>query len=113
MEHSIAAGVLFDIGGMNFTNTMLASLITTFVMIVLALVVRAKLSQKPGKIQILAELIVDYIYGLCVSIADEKRAKAFFPWIVTFFTFILFSNIIGLFPGRVYFVFSPALFFCV
>ncbi len=100
MEHSIGANTLFLIGGFPFTNTMLASILVSLLMILLAAIVRSKLTQRnPGKLQTVFELIADYIYGLCLSIADKERAKAFFPWMITFFLFILLNNIIGLFPG--------------
>lgn len=100
MEHSIGANTLFLIAGFPFTNTMLACVLVSLLMIIVALIVRSKLSMdKPGKLQTIVELIVDYIYGLCLSIADKKRAQSFFPWMITFFLFIILNNVIGLFPG--------------
>lgn len=96
--HSIAAGRIVDIGGLTITNTMLAGLITTAIIILFSITIRLSLSIRPNSIQAFFEILYDYIYDLTVQIADEKRAKVFFPWIMSFFVFILISNYTGLLP---------------
>ncbi|MBN1915837.1 F0F1 ATP synthase subunit A [Candidatus Dojkabacteria bacterium] len=96
--HSIAAGVITEVFGIPVTNTMLAAMLTTITITIIALLIRKNLSEKPGKLQAFFELIYDYIYDLCVSIADNKRAEKFLPWILSFFLFILVSNYWGLIP---------------
>ncbi len=96
--HSIAAGVITEVFGFPITNTMLGALITTLTLTILAIAIRSKLSQRPGKLQTMFELIYDYIKDLCVTIADEHRAEKFLPWILSFFLFILVSNYWGLVP---------------
>lgn len=96
--HSIAAGVITEVFGIPITNTMLAAVLTTITIIIVALIIRKNISEKPGKLQAFFELIYDYIYDLCVSIADKGRAEKFLPWILSFFLFILVSNYWGLVP---------------
>lgn len=52
----------------------------------------------PGKLQNLAEMIVDFIRGIILDTMGEQGMK-FFPLIATLFLFILFCNLLGLIPG--------------
>ena len=52
----------------------------------------------PGKLQSLAEILVDFIRGIILDTMGEGGMK-FFPLIATLFLFILFCNLIGLIPG--------------
>lgn len=96
--HSIASNVLFDLAGFPVTNTMLAALLTTFTILGLAVIIRVKLSIRPGTLQAFFELIYEYIENLCITISDKQRAAKFLPWILGFFLFILVSNYWGLVP---------------
>jgi F-type H+-transporting ATPase subunit a len=52
----------------------------------------------PGKLQSLAEVLVDFIRGIILDTMGKDGMK-FFPLIATLFLFILFCNLIGLIPG--------------
>jgi F-type H+-transporting ATPase subunit a len=52
----------------------------------------------PGKLQNLAEMMVDFIRGIILDTMGKDGLK-FFPLIATLFLFILFCNLIGLIPG--------------
>jgi F-type H+-transporting ATPase subunit a len=52
----------------------------------------------PGKLQSLAEMMVDFIRGIILDTMGKDGMK-FFPLIATLFLFILFCNLIGLIPG--------------
>jgi F-type H+-transporting ATPase subunit a len=52
----------------------------------------------PGKLQSLAEMLVDFIRGIILDTMGKDGMK-FFPLIATLFLFILFCNLIGLIPG--------------
>jgi F-type H+-transporting ATPase subunit a len=47
----------------------------------------------------LVEAYGEFIYNLCRNTMGEKEAKQYFPVIAMLFTFIFFSNLIGLVPG--------------
>ncbi len=96
--HSIAAGPIVEFGGITITNTMLAGIITTVIIILFSIVIRLSLSIRPNSIQAFFEIIYDYIYDLTVQISDKHRAKNFFPFVMGFFVFILISNYTGLLP---------------
>ena len=52
----------------------------------------------PGKLQNIAELIVEFIRGIILDTMGEPGMK-YFPLIATLFLFILFANLLGLIPG--------------
>jgi F-type H+-transporting ATPase subunit a len=52
----------------------------------------------PGKLQSLAEMLVDFIRGIILDTMGQGGMK-FFPLVATLFLFILFCNLIGLIPG--------------
>ena len=52
----------------------------------------------PGKLQSLAEMMVDFIRTMIMETMG-KDGMRFFPLVATLFVFILFSNYIGLIPG--------------
>ncbi len=52
----------------------------------------------PGKLQSLAEILVDFIRGIILDTMGQGGMK-FFPLIATLFLFILFCNLMGLIPG--------------
>lgn len=45
------------------------------------------------------EVMAESVYGMVEGALGEKHARRFFPLIGTFWLFILFGNLIGLFPG--------------
>jgi F-type H+-transporting ATPase subunit a len=52
----------------------------------------------PGKLQNLAEMLVEFIRGIILDTMGPGGMK-FFPLVATLFLFILFCNLIGLIPG--------------
>lgn len=52
----------------------------------------------PGKLQSVAELMVDFIRSMILDTMG-KEGMRFFPLIATLFLFILFCNLLGLIPG--------------
>lgn len=51
----------------------------------------------PGRLQAAAEMIYEFTYNMCVETIGPE-GKRFFPFIFTLFLFILFGNLIGVFP---------------
>lgn len=68
------------------------------ILIVLALLVRSRISKIPGKLQNFIEICIGSIENMIVENMGE-RGRSFFPLIATLAIFILFSNVIGLIPG--------------
>jgi len=73
-----------------------------WIVIALASVIMVKAGSSrqlvPGKLQSLAEMMVDFIRNMILDTMG-KDGMRFFPFVATLFLFILFSNYIGLIPG--------------
>ncbi|MBI2593942.1 F0F1 ATP synthase subunit A [Candidatus Daviesbacteria bacterium] len=99
-EHEIilAPEVLGNLGPLPVTNTLLVSWAVVGLLVVLAIAIRLSLSKKPRGFQNFIELIIEGGFNTVSDLAHSK-AKTFFPWVMTFFLFILTANLLGLFPG--------------
>lgn len=95
----------FDIGGIrfDFTETMLNTWIVIAILVIFALIVRAKLNKfeevPNSKFQNLIEFIVETMQNFAAQNMTEKY-KYFGGWFFGVFSFILLSNFIGLITLR-------------
>ncbi|GHT52427.1 ATP synthase subunit a [Endomicrobiia bacterium] len=94
----LSSDVLFSIAGFPVTNTVIATLITDVVIVALVLMVGRAVSLRPKGAQNAVEAVVDYFREITESIAGE-RASYIYPWVVSFFLFIVISNLLAQFPG--------------
>jgi len=96
---SLAAEVLFHVGPIPVTNSML----TMFLVMALVLGAFTFLARKaqtiPGRGQGLVELIVEFLLNLVEGTGGRRLGRRIFPLISGIFIFILFSNFSGLLPG--------------
>jgi len=79
----------------NATFWMVLAVIAVFAMMVLG---SSKRSIVPSRMQSVAELAYGFIRKMVEDVAG-KDALPFFPYILTLFMFIVFSNFLGLIPG--------------
>ncbi|MGH7204475.1 MAG: F0F1 ATP synthase subunit A [Candidatus Levyibacteriota bacterium] len=94
---SLAAEKLTQIGPLPITNTLVDTLLVDIILIALAWYISKKASLIPTKLQGVIELIVDGLYGLTETVAG-KQTMVIFPFVMSFFLFILVSNWSGLLP---------------
>lgn len=85
-------------GPLPITNTLFVSWVVMAVLIIFSILVRLKIKLIPGRLQIFFEMIIEAAYNQVESLAHSK-AQVFFPWVMTFFLFIVTANWLGLFPG--------------
>lgn len=95
---ALAAETLFNIGPIPITNSMVTTWLVTITLLTFAFFATKKLSWVPGKVQNLAEAIIEPLFDLVESLSHDK-AKVFMPIVASFFFFILFGNYFGLLPG--------------
>ncbi len=81
------------------TNTLLVSWIVIIFLTIVSFLSTRKVQLVPSGLQGLFEMVIDFGYSTVSELAGDKKAKVFFPIVMTFFLFILFSNWIGLLPG--------------
>jgi F-type H+-transporting ATPase subunit a len=98
MHISLAAEPVFHIGGFNVTNSLIASVITSLLLIIIGFFISKRLSEKPSRFRAIVEEMFIFIMTLAESIGGKYAAK-FVPLVLTLFFFILVSNWLGLLPG--------------
>jgi len=97
---SLRAEEIFHIGAFPVTNAVLLSTVAVALLVVLAVVLRGKLSAVPGMVQNAAELVLEGALGLMDSVlGSRKTSEKYLPLVLTIFVFVLCSNWLGLFPG--------------
>jgi F-type H+-transporting ATPase subunit a len=90
---------LFEFWGFPITNTMLTMWAVMAVLLVVALLVRGKLTLIPGKLQNVAEMGYEFVYGYVIgTLEDKKLADRYFPLVATIFFFVLLSNMFDFLP---------------
>ncbi len=100
MEISLKAETIFHLGSLPVTNSLIASWLAVLVLIIFAIVLRLQLKTIPGRMQNLFEMVFEYFLNLMEDVyGSYDRAKKVFPFVLTFFLFILFSNWMGILPG--------------
>jgi F-type H+-transporting ATPase subunit a len=89
-----------SLGGLDISINKAVVVMWVVVALVAMLMVMAGSARKlvPGKLQSMAEMMVDFIRGIIMDTMG-KEGMRFFPLIATLFLFILFCNLIGLIPG--------------
>ncbi|MFH1523096.1 MAG: FoF1 ATP synthase subunit a [Patescibacteria group bacterium] len=98
---SLAPDVLFHLGGLPVTNSLLWSFVVSLFLIIITLIVRGSLRPVPGKLQNIIELLIESGYSFVKSvIGTEKKTKRIFPLIFTMFIFSLVANLAVYIPGQ-------------
>lgn len=95
---SFAAEPIFRLGFFNVTNSFLDTILVDSLLIGLMVAINKKISLIPGKLQNLIEMAVEAFYDITESVAGENAFRIF-PYLMTFFLFILLANWTGLIPG--------------
>ncbi len=99
---SISAEPVAHLGPVVISNSIFTSLIVSALLIIFAVSVKLNLKKTnyPTGIQNIAEWIVESLYGLVQGVAGSpKKINEFFPFVATFFLFIIANNYFGLLPG--------------
>ena len=97
-EIIVPAEVLWTVGPLNISNTMLTAWVVMAVIIILSLLATRGMKLMPGGLQNFMEATIGFLYDQVVEIAGEKNGRKFFMVIATFFIFIIVSNWFGLLP---------------
>lgn len=94
----LAAEPAFNIGDFVVTNTMVATMVTTVLVLIFALMVRFRAGVVPTRLQVVFELVFTEFYDRLSEAVGEKKARQIVPLIVTLFIFVLVSNLFILLP---------------
>ena len=94
---SLAPGILFHIGSFPVTNTLVTTLLIDLIIVALVVLFRISFSLYPKGIQNCLEMLYEYFYDSTKEVSS--KVNIIFPWVTTFFIFIVISNLLGQFPG--------------
>ncbi len=92
--------ILGYLGEFPITSTLLTAWLAIVFLIVMALIVKRKISLVPNKLQSVMEMLIGGAYDYTKEILGTKEhANRYFPIIITIFIFVLAVNWIGVLPG--------------
>lgn len=98
-EHvPLSPEVIGHIGSFPMTNSLVFSLLVTLFLSLTAIIFSKRIAVIPGKFQSFIEIMFEYVYNLGDELA-HSRINTFFPWVMTFFLYILAANLLALLPG--------------
>lgn len=98
-EISLAPEVLTQVGGVSVSNAMVATAATSLILIVFALIVRRKAGVIPSRLQVMVEVLMEFILDkMVVAFGSEEKARKFFPLMFTIFLFLIVANQFTLIP---------------
>ena len=96
---SISATKVFEWGSFFITNSVLASYVVTFLIILFALYVRRNTSLVPTRIQLVFEMLTEFFTNMLKSaFGSEKRARKALPLFFTIFLFLFLANQFSILP---------------
>ena len=87
------------VGDFTITNTMVATWAAIILLTLVAFIVRHRLTEVPGRLQSLLEVVLEFFLNLAETVAGRERGRRFFPLVMTIFVFIVTSNWLGVLPG--------------
>lgn len=94
-----AAPILFNIGPLPVTNSMVCTWIVAALIVLIVRLTTWKMKEVPGGGQNLMEALIEGWEGLMANVLEPKVLKWVFPFAMSFFIFIVISNLTDLLPG--------------
>ncbi len=96
---SLVTEPIFYIKSFPITNSELSAFLITVFILIFCLIARRSMAIIPSRLQAFLEIIVGFVMDqLKVAFGSEKRAKKFFPLIMSILIFITIANQLSLVP---------------
>ena len=95
--HKIGTEIKINWIDLSFTNSSLFMLLSAIFILLFLLFGTKEKKIIPGKIQLISEMLYNFI-GKMINDTAGKKAKPYFPFIFSLFIFVLFCNMIGMLP---------------
>ena len=86
------------VGGFTITNTFIASWLTIVVLVGLFYACTRKMKPIPGRLQSVAEIVVETLLNFIEGTAGKKHARTLFPIVATIFLYVLINAYLALLP---------------
>lgn len=98
MGHESPA-VIKIFGFLDVTGEVITMWIILALLTVISLIIKKNLKERPGKFQNMIETGVEYLDKFFTDNLGKEKARKYFVFLATLFTFIIFCNYTGLIPG--------------
>ncbi len=96
----LAAEVLFHLGPLPVTNSLVNTCLATLIFVVFAFVFSRSIRVIPGRGQLFIEQVLETLLGYFDKVTgDRALSRKFLPFAGSLFFFVLISNWLGLLPG--------------
>lgn len=95
----IAPDTLFTIGGYPVTNTFLCTWISIIILFLVCYFGVRRRDMIPRGFQNAFEWVIEALLKLVESVAGKEKGRKFFPFVATFFLFIVIGNLLDVLPG--------------
>jgi len=102
MHVSITPEIVFHLGGMPISNTLITAAGASLILIIIGFLSVRKLKDAPKAVSIqnVFEMAIEALLGMIDGVTNNRQLSyKFFPLVSTIFIFILISNWLGLLPG--------------
>lgn len=96
---SFSAEPVFHIGDFGVTNSMIFTMLVVVGLTLFFGLATGRMKLVPGRMQNLAESLVEFLLGLTEGTAGRRVGRRIFPLIATLFLFIIVANWSSLLPG--------------
>jgi F-type H+-transporting ATPase subunit a len=92
--------IIGELFGVPITATLLTTWLTMILLIIVAIIIRQRLSLIPGKLQSVAEMIIGGVFDYMSDVLESRvMAMKYYGIVMTIFVFVLALNWVGLLPG--------------
>lgn len=99
-EHTLYSEPIFHFGNFPITNSLLNTWLVVLLVVVFGLYFKSRIKLIPRGIQNFVEAGVEMFFDVFDSVTGSReKTLKFFPFILSFFVFILLNNWLGLLPG--------------
>jgi len=93
------AAILFSVGPLAITNSMIITIIVTVLIVIFAQLVSRNVTDVPAGLGNFAEWVVESLYNFLEGVLGKELVKKTFWFFASLFLFILATNWFGLVPG--------------
>jgi F-type H+-transporting ATPase subunit a len=99
-EHTLYAEQIYKVGNFSITNSLLNTWLVVLAVVIFGLYFRKKIKLIPGGVQNVLEAVMEMLLDIFDSVTGSReKSLKFFPFVFSFFIFILLNNWLGLLPG--------------
>jgi len=99
-ENTLFSEQIFKINNFPITNSLLNTWLVVLAVIIFSLFLKTKIKLVPRGLQNAVEAAIEMLSGIFDSVTGSReKTLKYFPFVLSFFVFILLNNWLGLLPG--------------